>query len=165
MAFLWDPAKYKENVRIHKVYFEDAEHIFDDPFRIKRRDDDRSETGERYQTIGKAGAVLFVIYTEEAAEDTRIISGWPRPKNGEYTMAELVRHTHTAGSGLSPEQLARIKEAEKHPIVFDEDCLELTDEQLAEFQPVNFATWEERDAAMKAARNVKADPLPAAAGK
>jgi hypothetical protein len=80
-------------------------------------------------------------------------------------MAELVRHTHTAGSGLTPEQLARIKEAEKHPIVFDEDCPELTDEQLAEFKPVNFATWEKRDAAMKAAKGAKPDSLPAAAGK
>jgi hypothetical protein len=78
-------------------------------------------------------------------------------------MAELVRHTHTAGSGLSPKQLARIKEAEKYPIVFDKDCPELTDEELAEFQPVNFATWEERDATMKAAQDAR--PLPAAAGK
>jgi hypothetical protein len=80
-------------------------------------------------------------------------------------MAELVRHTHTAGSGLTPKQLARIKEAEKYPIVFDEDCPELTDEQLAEFEPANFATWEERDAAMKAAREANPDPLPTAAGK
>jgi hypothetical protein len=80
-------------------------------------------------------------------------------------MAELVRHTHTAGSGLTPEQLARIKEAEKHPIVFDKDCPELTDEQLAEFMPANFATWEERDAAMKATRDAETGSLPAAAGK
>ena len=45
-------------------------------------------------------------------------------------MAELVRHTHTAGSGLSPEQIAEIREAEKYPIVYDEDCPELTDEQI-----------------------------------
>jgi hypothetical protein len=80
-------------------------------------------------------------------------------------MAEPVRHTHTAGSGLTPEQLAEIREAEKHPIVFDKDCPELTDEQLAEFKPANFATWEEREAAMKVARDAKPDPLPAAAGK
>jgi hypothetical protein len=78
-------------------------------------------------------------------------------------MAELVRHT--AGSGLTPEQLAEIREAEKHPIVFDTDCPELTDEQLAEFQPVNFATWEERNIAMETARNVKSSPLPVATGK
>jgi uncharacterized DUF497 family protein len=86
----------------HNIHFATTEHIFEDPFRIKRRDDDSSETEERYQTIGEAGAVLFVIYTEEADEDTRIISGWPRPKNGEYIMAELVRHTHTAGERVNP---------------------------------------------------------------
>jgi hypothetical protein len=47
--------------------------------------------------------------------------------------------------------VAELREAEKHPIVFDEDCPELTDEQLAEFRPANFATWEERAAAMRAA--------------
>jgi hypothetical protein len=71
-------------------------------------------------------------------------------------MAELVRHTHTAGSGLTPEQIARLKEAEKYPIVFDEDCPELTDEQLAEFRPVNFATMEERNRAMREAERAAA---------
>jgi hypothetical protein len=56
-----------------------------------------------------------------------------------------------AGSGLTPEQIAEIREAAKYPIVFDEDCPELTDEQLAEFRPVNFATMEERDRAMREA--------------
>ena len=67
-------------------------------------------------------------------------------------MAEMIRYTHVAGRGLTIEQLARIKEAEKHPIVFDNDCPELTDEQLEEFQPVNFATMEERNQAMKEAQ-------------
>jgi uncharacterized DUF497 family protein len=74
MAFLWDPAKDEENYRKHKIHFTTTEHIFEDPFCIKRRDDDSSETEERYQSIGKAGAVLFVVYTEEADDDTRIIS-------------------------------------------------------------------------------------------
>jgi uncharacterized DUF497 family protein len=74
MAFLWDPAKDEENFRKHNIHFATAEHLFEDPFHIKRRDDDSSETEDRYQTIGEAGAVLFVIYTEEADEDTLIIS-------------------------------------------------------------------------------------------
>jgi uncharacterized DUF497 family protein len=74
MAFLWNPAKDEENYRKHNIHFATTEHIFEDPFRIKRQDDDSSETEERYQTIGEAGAVLFVAYTEETAEDTRIIS-------------------------------------------------------------------------------------------
>jgi hypothetical protein len=74
----------------------------------------------------------------------------------------LVRHTHTAGSGLTPEQLAEIKEAEKYPITFDEDCPELTDEQLAEFRPVNFSSMEERARAM---RDRQAAELAAVSGK
>jgi hypothetical protein len=42
-----------------------------------------------------------------------------------------------------------LEEAEKHPIKYDEDCPELTEEELAEFKPVNFATMEERAQAMK----------------
>jgi hypothetical protein len=37
------------------------------------------------------------------------------------------------------------------PIHYDEDCPELTDEQLAEFQPVNFSSMEERARAMREA--------------
>ena len=67
----------------------------------------------------------------------------------------IVRHTHRAGTELSPEERdaarKRIAEAAKRPIVFDEDCPELTDEQLAQFYPVNFATWKERAEAIRKA--------------
>ncbi|WP_072004165.1 BrnA antitoxin family protein [Selenomonas sp. AB3002] len=42
-----------------------------------------------------------------------------------------------AGSIPSEEVMARIKEAVCYPVTFDEDCPELTDEQLREFKPVN----------------------------
>ena len=38
---------------------------------------------------------------------------------------------------LTPEQIDEIKEAAKYPIVFDEDCPEMTREQLKQFRPVN----------------------------
>ena len=41
------------------------------------------------------------------------------------------------GSAPSEEGLARIKEAAKYPVTFDEDCPELTEKELREFQPVN----------------------------
>jgi uncharacterized DUF497 family protein len=63
-----------ENYLKHGLHFATAEHIFEDPFLIKRRDDDSSRIEDRYQSIGKAGAVLFVVYMEESADDTRIIS-------------------------------------------------------------------------------------------
>jgi hypothetical protein len=90
--------------------------------------------------------------------------GWRTLKNGGYTMA-LVRHTHTTGSGLSPEQIARLDEAAKRPITYDEDCPELTDEQLAEFRPVNFATMEERAECMRAHGLMPPVDVPEAVGK
>jgi len=71
--FEWDEWKNIENVRRRGIYFEDAEPIFDDPDRIERRDDDESDYEERWQTIGKADKVLFVVYTERG-DSTRIIS-------------------------------------------------------------------------------------------
>lgn len=38
---------------------------------------------------------------------------------------------------LTPEQIEEIREAAKYPIVFDEDCPEMTEEQLKQFKRVN----------------------------
>jgi hypothetical protein len=46
---------------------------------------------------------------------------------------------------------AEIEAAARRPYVYDPDCPLLTEEQLAQFKPVNFATMEERAEAMKAA--------------
>ena len=60
---------------------------------------------------------------------------------------------HVAGRELTPEEEAEIKaeiEAAAHrPYVYDPDCPLLTEKQLAEFKPVNFATMEERAKAME----------------
>ncbi|GMO45247.1 MAG: hypothetical protein Pg6C_07250 [Treponemataceae bacterium] len=60
---------------------------------------------------------------------------------------------YTVGAELSAEEdvrmRAEIREAAKRPYVYDPDCPLLTEEQLAEFRPVNFATNEERLEAMR----------------
>ena len=72
---LWDENKNIENKLKHKIGFEDAQYVFSDPDRIERID--RSEnniSGEtRWQTIGKVGDILFVVYAE-SGEDTRLIT-------------------------------------------------------------------------------------------
>ena len=73
ITFEWDEEKNSANVRRHGIYFEDAVHIFDDPIRIERRDTDENEYEERWQTMGMADKVLFVVYTERG-DRTRIIS-------------------------------------------------------------------------------------------
>ena len=60
-----------------------------------------------------------------------------------------VTYRRPAGTGLTPYEQAMLEEAEKLPIKYDEDCPKLTEEELAGFKPVNFATMEERAQAMK----------------
>jgi hypothetical protein len=58
---------------------------------------------------------------------------------------------------LTGEQLVRINAAARRPIRYTEDCPELSDEQLAEFQPVNGITWEERDRLMRESGVIASD--------
>lgn len=41
------------------------------------------------------------------------------------------------GQKPTPEQIERLRALKDRPIVFDEDCPELTDEQLKQFRRVN----------------------------
>lgn len=76
--FEWDPDKNRRNVAKHRVSFELARHVFEDPFQLSIQD--RVENGEvRWQTLGRvAGTViLLVAHTvrdEDGDEIIRIIS-------------------------------------------------------------------------------------------
>ena len=41
---------------------------------------------------------------------------------------------------LTPEEMAELEEAEKMPIVFDDDCPEMTSEMLKQFHKMNTVT-------------------------
>jgi len=75
---------------------------------------------------------------------------------------ETVRYT--AGKELTPEYLAarkaRIEAAAKRPYIYDPDCPLLTEEQLAEFRPVHFASMEERALYMEAMGKAIREPSP-----
>jgi len=94
---VWDEAKNIENKAKHKIGFEDAQYVFADPMRIWRLDRSENNTsGEnRWQTIGKVGKTLFVVYTEQEEGDmneTRLISAREAEKherrsyNGYYSI-------------------------------------------------------------------------------
>jgi uncharacterized protein len=78
MRFVWDMKKSRLNLAKHKVSFEIASLVFEDPHSISRFD--RIEGGEeRWQTLGVAigVAVLLVAhadYVESGEEVIRIIS-------------------------------------------------------------------------------------------
>jgi hypothetical protein len=74
---------------------------------------------------------------------------------------------YTVGGKPTLEELSKIQSiieaAKRLPYVHDPDCPEPTDEQLAEFHPVNGMTWEERARAMREAGIVDPEPAEEAA--
>jgi uncharacterized DUF497 family protein len=71
----WDDDKNELNIREHELAFEDAQYVFSDQERLERLDRSESNTSneERWQTLGKVGSILFVVYTERG-ENKRIIT-------------------------------------------------------------------------------------------
>lgn len=74
-GFEWDEEKAKENLKKHRVGFDEATTAFIDPFSITIYDPDHSALEHRYIDIGTSekGRVLVVTYTERGL-NTRIIS-------------------------------------------------------------------------------------------
>ncbi|MCL2442199.1 MAG: hypothetical protein FWD13_01895 [Treponema sp.] len=54
-------------------------------------------------------------------------------------------------SGLSPEQIERIKTVQKRKSLIDPGCEKLTPEEFINWHPVGGMSWEERTRRMKAA--------------
>src|SRR5271170_4559620 len=78
MGIAWDEEKSRRNFAKHKVRFERAKLVFDDPLHISIRDP--CETEERWRTLGLVNGVviLIVVHTikeeENGEEEIRIIS-------------------------------------------------------------------------------------------
>lgn len=79
MEWTWSEEKNRTNKRDHKLSFETAVLVFDDPLAASRADP--HPDGDRWQTVGVVGEVaLLVVHTwpepdpETGAETGRIIS-------------------------------------------------------------------------------------------
>ena len=73
MKFEWDEDKNTINKEKHKISFETAAYVFDDPYYIEMFDFERSVDEDRYIAIGKVGDIVFVVFTERK-ETIRLIS-------------------------------------------------------------------------------------------
>jgi hypothetical protein len=75
LTFEWDEAKARENLRKHKVAFDEGKTIFSDPFLLTYPDLDSSETEERFINIGLSAGnrILVLIHTQRRGK-IRIIS-------------------------------------------------------------------------------------------
>lgn len=73
MKFEWDENKNIKNKEKHKISFELASLVFNDPDYIEMFDFEHSIDEDRFIAIGKVGEILFVVFTER--KDTiRLIS-------------------------------------------------------------------------------------------
>lgn len=74
IRFVWDPDKARKNLRQHKVSFEDATFVFDDPFLLEE-DDVFSEGEYRMIVIGRVEQFVFTVVYSTPEEDLyRLIS-------------------------------------------------------------------------------------------
>ncbi|MCM1561970.1 MAG: BrnT family toxin [Butyrivibrio sp.] len=73
MKFEWDEEKNALNKERHKISFETAAYVFDDPYYIEMFDFEHSVDEDRYIAIGKVEDILFVVFTERK-DSVRLIS-------------------------------------------------------------------------------------------
>ena len=66
-------------------------------------------------------------------------------------------------TGLSPEDVERIKAAQKRHAAIDPSCVNLTPEEFINWHPVGGMSWEERARRMKAAGITDPERKPAIA--
>ena len=75
LTFEWDEGKARENLRKHKVEFDEGKSIFNDPFLLTFPDLDNSGNEARYISIGLSDRdrILLLIHTDRHGR-IRIIS-------------------------------------------------------------------------------------------
>ena len=66
-------------------------------------------------------------------------------------------------SGLSPEEIERIKAAQKRHAAIDPACVNLSPEEFINWHPVGGMSWEERARRMEAAGIVDPEKTPSMA--
>lgn len=77
IAFEWDPAKAKANLRKHGISFEEAQSVFYDEFAVQFFDDEHSSDEERFLMLGMSvnANLLIVCHCERGGGNMiRIIS-------------------------------------------------------------------------------------------
>ncbi len=72
MWFEWDDEKDRSNLAKHKVSFQTARLVFDDPLAVSVPDRVVRDE-ERWQTLGRVGDVLLVAHTYRADNDHEVI--------------------------------------------------------------------------------------------
>jgi uncharacterized DUF497 family protein len=88
VEFEWDPAKARENLRVHGIDFADAVGVFEDENASTVEDRD-AEGEQRFRTLGVdiLGRLVVVVYTYRG-EKIRLISAWKASRKQEKLYAQ-----------------------------------------------------------------------------
>jgi len=84
MKFIWDENKNKDNIRDHKVSFEEAETVFYDPNGKIIHDPDHSDEEDRFIIMGISKLLKLLVVCQcyrETDEIIRVISARKATKN------------------------------------------------------------------------------------
>ena len=84
ISFIWDKKKAKENLEKHKVSFEEAQTVFDDPNARMIFDAEHSYDEERFILLGISSGIRLIVVCHNYREDDmviRIISARKATKN------------------------------------------------------------------------------------
>ena len=73
ISFVWDEKKAEENLKKHKISFEEAQTVFSDPNARMIFDLDHSVDEERFILLGISAALRTLIVCHCFLEDDRII--------------------------------------------------------------------------------------------
>lgn len=94
-------------------------------------DFEHSINEDRYIAIGKVGDVLFVVFTEKKTVFDWFPPDW-RPMQKGFIMIKTL--TIENGQRPTTEQLKEVEDAKAYPIVFDEECQELSPAMMKAFR-------------------------------
>lgn len=75
LLFEWDANKARENLRKHKISFEEAKTIFNDPLLLTFPDEEHSQNEERLISIGLSAKsnLLLVVHLEREETSERLL--------------------------------------------------------------------------------------------
>jgi uncharacterized DUF497 family protein len=92
MKFTWDPKKASENIKKHKITFDEAVSVFHDPLAKITDDPDHSIDEERFLLIGHSSRenLLIVVHVyKEEVETIRIVSARKATKKEKRDFEEI----------------------------------------------------------------------------
>jgi hypothetical protein len=69
IRFEWDPVNARANQRKHGISFDDAIHIFDDPYALFEQDHASRAGEQRWQALGLAAGVVVILAIHTVRED------------------------------------------------------------------------------------------------